>query len=168
MDGDSSNKNTGENFKIRVICPICEKTNFLLVPKANILNSTKGLTTVFVHSGLVCDHSFQIFIDKNGQVRGHETPDFELKLSPTEEELLKRSRHEGDSAGTMLVIRAIFGEEILLKCLRSALNRHKIICVTESEIILAKFGPYFKKVFGKYAPEIQVVTLAEYNKNIKE
>ena len=167
MDGDSSNKNTGENYKIRVICPICEKTNFLLVPKANILSSTKGLTTVFVHSGLVCDHSFQIFIDKNGQVRGHETPDFELKLTPTEEELSKPSLQEGDSAGTMLIIRAIFGEEILLKCLRSALNKHNIICITESEIILAKFGPYFKRIFGKFAPEIQVVTLAEFNEKIR-
>lgn len=166
MDGNDKS-NTEENFKIRVICPVCQKNNSLFVPKAKILNSGKGLTTVFVHSGLVCQHSFQIFIDKNGKVRGHETPDFELKFIPTEEELPKPPQQEEDSAGNMLIIRAIFGEETLLKCLRCALNKHDIICITESKIILNQFQPYFKKLFGIYTPEINVVTLDEYNKNLR-
>lgn len=166
MDGNGKS-NTEENFKIRVICPVCQKNNSLFVPKAKILNSGKGLTTVFVHSGLVCQHSFQIFIDKNGKVRGHETPDFELKFIPTEEELPKPPQQEEDSAGNMLIIRAIFGEETLLKCLRCALNKHDIICITESKIILNQFQPYFKKLFGIYTPEINVVTLDEYNKNLR-
>lgn len=166
MDGNDKS-NTEENFKIRVICPVCQKNNSLFVPKAKILNSGKGLTTVFVHSGLVCQHSFQIFIDKNGKVRGHETPDFELKFIPTKEDLPEITQQEDDSAGTMLIIRAIFGEETLLKCLRCALNKHDIICITESKIILNQFQPYFKKLFGIYTPEIKIVTLDEYNKNIR-
>jgi hypothetical protein len=166
MDGNSKS-NTEENFKIRVICPVCQKNNSLLVPKANILNSGKGLTTVFVHSNLVCEHSFQIFIDKNGKIRGHETPDFELKFIPTEEELPKPPEQEEVSFGIMLVIRAIFGEDTLLKCLRCALNKQDIICITESEIILKQFQPYFNKIFGMYTPKIEVVTLAEYNKNLR-
>jgi hypothetical protein len=115
----------------------------------------------------VCEHSFQVFIDKNGKIRGHETPDFELKFTPNEEELPKPPQYKEDSAGVMLIIRAIFGEETLLKCLRCALNKHGIICISDSEVILNKFEPYFKKIFGIYTPEIIVGSLAEYNKTIR-
>jgi len=167
MDENTSDNNSGENFKIRVICPVCQKNNSLLVPKANILNSGKGLTTVFVHSGLVCEHSFQIFIDKNGKVRGHETPDLELKFTPAEEGLTKPLQQKEDPTGVMLIIRAIFGEETLLKCLRCALNKHDIICISDSKVILNNFESYFKKIFGIFTPEINVVSLAEYNNNIR-
>ena len=47
------------------------------VPR-KIINETKQLTTVSIPSELVCEHSFQAFIDKNFIVRGYQQVDFEF------------------------------------------------------------------------------------------
>ena len=63
---------------IRVICPICKSDKELPFPYS-IINKAKQLTTVSVPTGAVCQHHFQMFIDKNYKVRGYQKVDFELK-----------------------------------------------------------------------------------------
>ena len=63
---------------IRVICPICKSDKELDFPNS-IINNVKQLTTVSVPTGMVCEHHFQIFIDKDFKVRGYQKVDFELK-----------------------------------------------------------------------------------------
>ena len=68
-----------DNFvKVIFICPICKKKKEVVVPK-NAINQTKGLSTLSVHKGLVCEHTFQAYIDKNYKIRGYQKVDFELK-----------------------------------------------------------------------------------------
>jgi len=63
--------------KIEVICPVCKTRDLVGIPKKKINNSSH-LTTVSIQKGLICPHHFQIFIDKNSQVRGYQKVDFEL------------------------------------------------------------------------------------------
>ena len=63
--------------KIEVICPICKTRDLIGIPKKKINNSSH-LTTVSIQKGLICPHHFQVFIDKNSQVRGYQKVDFEL------------------------------------------------------------------------------------------
>jgi hypothetical protein len=153
-----------EFFKVQVVCPVCDKFEYLQIPKEGILSSKRGLSTVFVHNQLVCEHSFQIFIDKNGSVRGFETPDFELKFSL--EEKIPTSA-EPDSVNTLLLLKAVLSEEFLLKSLRCGLNKHDIICITENETLKMQYEPFFQKLFGSYAPSILTSSLEEYNQNIR-
>ncbi|MHA1727907.1 MAG: hypothetical protein ACTSWY_04165 [Promethearchaeota archaeon] len=148
---------------------MCNASNFLYIPKENILGSKKGLLTCFVHSGLVCEHSFQVFVDKNGKVRGHETPDFELKFTPEEIEPEKKGeRQDFEEKGRLLILRALLGEEIFIKTLRSAFFNYKLIIITENEIIRNQLKPYFEQIFGIYSPDISIVTLKDYNENIRK
>lgn len=82
--------NTTENEiykKIQIICPRCSKKDFLKVPE-KIIDQSKQLTTVSLPAGLICQHSFQAFIDKNLKVRGYQTVDFEFsKLEYLEEDV---------------------------------------------------------------------------------
>ncbi len=63
---------------IRVICPICKSDKELDFPNS-IINEAKQLTTVSVPTGMVCEHHFQMFIDKDFKIRGYQKVDFELK-----------------------------------------------------------------------------------------
>jgi len=63
--------------KIEVICPICKTRDLIGIPKKKI-NDSSHLTTVSIQKGLICPHHFQVFIDKNSQVRGYQKVDFEL------------------------------------------------------------------------------------------
>ncbi len=50
----------------------------LKVPKS-VINQAKQLTTMSIAKGLVCEHQFQAFVDKNFNVRGYQKVDFEFE-----------------------------------------------------------------------------------------
>lgn len=68
----------GNSKKIKFVCPICKTKKSLEFPKS-IVNKNSGLSTISIHRGLVCNHAFQAFIDKNYMIRGYQKVDFELK-----------------------------------------------------------------------------------------
>ncbi len=63
--------------KIQFICPVCKIRRYLEVPKS-VIEDAKQLTTMSIARGLVCQHQFQAFVDKNYQVRGYQRVDFEF------------------------------------------------------------------------------------------
>ncbi|MFX1281392.1 MAG: hypothetical protein ACFFA3_18740 [Promethearchaeota archaeon] len=63
--------------KIEIICPNCKTRDLIGVPKRE-LNKSSHLTTISIHKGLICPHHFQVFVDKNLQIRGYQKVDFEL------------------------------------------------------------------------------------------
>ncbi|MFX0188458.1 MAG: hypothetical protein ACFE8A_12070 [Candidatus Hodarchaeota archaeon] len=63
--------------EISIICPECKNSNKITIP-VKIINQSKQLTTVSVPSGLVCEHGFQAFVDKNFKIRGYQKVDYTL------------------------------------------------------------------------------------------
>ena len=70
-------ENINMEKKVKVICPTCKKSDNLNVP-AKIIQESKQLTTVSIPKGLICDHNFQAFIDKNLVVRGYQMSDYDF------------------------------------------------------------------------------------------
>ena len=70
---------------IQFICPVCKSEKSLQFPKS-IVDKAKGLTTMSIARGLVCDHQFQAFVDKNFMVRGYQRVDFEFEKTKKEQE----------------------------------------------------------------------------------
>ena len=66
-----------EYKEVKVTCPICKTEKVLKFPKT-VINQAKQLTTISLPKGLVCDHHFQAFVDKNFVVRGYQKVDFEF------------------------------------------------------------------------------------------
>ncbi len=62
---------------VLIECPKCRSRENLKIPK-QIINQSKKLTTVSIPSDLICEHSFQVFIDNNFSVRGYQKVDFEI------------------------------------------------------------------------------------------
>ena len=63
---------------ISISCPICKAKKLLHFPES-VINQARQLTTISIPSGLVCDHHFQAFVDKNFLVRGYQKVDFEYQ-----------------------------------------------------------------------------------------
>ena len=63
--------------KIQVICPVCKTRDIIGIPRRE-LRGNSHLATISIQKGLICPHHFQIFIDKNLQIRGYQKVDFEL------------------------------------------------------------------------------------------
>ncbi|MFX0005158.1 MAG: hypothetical protein ACFFA7_03740 [Promethearchaeota archaeon] len=73
-----------ETSKVEFICPVCKSKKLLNVPKSVIAES-KQLTTMSIARGLVCQHQFQAFVDKQFQVRGYQRVDFEFENKSSQE-----------------------------------------------------------------------------------
>lgn len=73
-----------DSATIHFICPICKSEKGLEFPKS-VITQAKGLTTMSIARGLVCDHHFQAFVDKNFAVRGYQRVDFEFETAETKE-----------------------------------------------------------------------------------
>jgi len=62
---------------VLIQCPKCQIKRVIKVPR-NIVTQNQHLTTVSIQFGLVCNHSFNAFVDKNFKVRGYQKVDYEL------------------------------------------------------------------------------------------
>lgn len=63
--------------KISISCPICKNKRIIEIP-LSIIDKSKQLTTISIPKGKICEHHFQIFIDKDYKVRGFQKVDYEL------------------------------------------------------------------------------------------
>lgn len=68
--------------QVKLVCPVCKTRKDLKLPES-IINQSGQLTTISVPNGLVCDHHFQAFVDKQFKVRGYQKVDFEIKQENT-------------------------------------------------------------------------------------
>ncbi|MBD3343358.1 MAG: hypothetical protein GF353_29950 [Candidatus Lokiarchaeota archaeon] len=95
----NNSKNTKDTVRILFSCPMCKTRKELEIDKT-IINQKKQLTTISFSAGLICEHCFQAFIDKNFKVRGYQKVDYEfsndvlanklsLEKDYTKEEFLK-------------------------------------------------------------------------------
>jgi len=79
--------------KIQFICPVCKAEKVLQFPKS-VITQAKGLSTMSIARGLVCEHQFQAFVDKNYMVRGYQRVDFEFEKIKTEEKRLQNRENK--------------------------------------------------------------------------
>ena len=67
-----------EYLSLKITCPVCKVHKELKFPKS-VVNKARQLTTISLPKGLICDHHFQAFVDKNFIVRGYQKVDFEFE-----------------------------------------------------------------------------------------
>ncbi|TES99000.1 MAG: hypothetical protein E3J90_05205 [Promethearchaeota archaeon] len=67
-----------EYSDVKIDCPICKASKVMKFPKS-VINKARHLTTISLPKGLICDHHFQAFLDKNFAVRGYQKVDFEFE-----------------------------------------------------------------------------------------
>ena len=100
------------NTRIRFICPVCKAQKSLHFPKS-IVDKANGLTTMSIAKGLVCEHQFQAYVDKNFAVRGYQRVDFEFeKIKPEKSEVSKSTLKDDKELFENLVLEGNYLEYI--------------------------------------------------------
>ena len=65
---------------VNIICPICKKCKDIRIPEFTDAQKSH-LLTISIPKGMICEHHFQVFVDKNYNIRGYQKVDIELKNS---------------------------------------------------------------------------------------
>jgi len=82
--------------KVLLVCPECNTQKNLTVP-SKIIEQSQHVITISIPTGLMCEHHFQAFVDKNCDVRGYQLVDFEFyKLEYYESSDKEREREDDD------------------------------------------------------------------------
>ncbi|MFX1455206.1 MAG: hypothetical protein ACFFDB_07490 [Promethearchaeota archaeon] len=122
---DANNTTSEETFEnIHVVCPTCKSAKNLKIP-SKIINQAKQLTTVSIPSGVVCEHSFQSFVDKNFIVRGYQKVDFEFYKMEFYEGGGESSGVEAEETTLSLSSKPLFQE--IIKLLRNSVDDKEIL-----------------------------------------
>ncbi|MFX1375289.1 MAG: hypothetical protein ACFFA0_05710 [Promethearchaeota archaeon] len=66
--------------KIELRCPICSKWDLIEISYNAPKETKKGLTAVNIKAGMICEHSFIAYIDKNLMVRDCLIADFKIEV----------------------------------------------------------------------------------------
>jgi hypothetical protein len=75
---EEDEKSQKEQFKdIQLKCPECETSKKMKIP-AKIINQGNLITTISIPRGMVCEHKFQVFLDKNLSVKRYQVVDFDF------------------------------------------------------------------------------------------
>jgi len=70
--------------KIEVRCPICSKWDNIEISDDATKNVSKGLLAINIAPGMICEHSFIAYVDKNLIVRDCLVADFKIELPESE------------------------------------------------------------------------------------
>ena len=73
-----------ETRTVPTVCPICKTKKNVDLPES-IVNQASNIATISLPKGLVCDHHFQMFVDKNFHVRGYQKVDLEIEIHGKDE-----------------------------------------------------------------------------------
>ncbi|MFW9814256.1 MAG: hypothetical protein ACFFF9_17470 [Candidatus Thorarchaeota archaeon] len=151
-------------IRLSIICPdpTCSTRKEITVLNSTLNSTETGIVTISISKGLVCNHSFQVFVDRNGRVRGYKKPDFELTFTPDEEPSVKPQIQEQDRV--LQGGQVILGEEIFLKILRTSICGLPIYAITDVPSI-GSMMENFKQLMKPYVKEFTVCSLNEYNQN---
>ena len=74
--------------KVEIRCPICSKWEKIEIADDATEKISKGLIAINIAAGMVCEHSFIAYVDKNLTVRDCLVADFKIELpesTPTDE-----------------------------------------------------------------------------------
>lgn len=81
-----------ENVLLR--CPKCETQKRIKVP-SKVITQSETVITIGIPVGLICDHSFQAYIDHHSNVRGYQVVDFIIpKTEYFQSDMLKDEKEE--------------------------------------------------------------------------
>ena len=89
-------KSDSQNEKIlKFVCPVCKAEKKLKISKS-ILSQSQTLTTISIQRNEICEHHFQVFVDKNFKIRGYQKVDFEIET--------KKKLPKGDFITKVIII----------------------------------------------------------------
>ncbi len=112
--------------EVSIVCPECKNSNKINIP-IKIINQSKQLTTVSVPSGSVCEHTFQVFIDKNFKTRGYQKVDYSLSKMEFLEGGSKTLGEEDEAEEETSTLSSIPLFQDIISLLRSSVDDNEIL-----------------------------------------
>ncbi|MFW9880197.1 MAG: hypothetical protein ACFFG0_44555 [Candidatus Thorarchaeota archaeon] len=152
--------------KIEVRCPICSHWDNIEISDDATKNMKKGLLAVNINPGMICEHNFIAYIDKNLIVRDVLIADF--KLEAPESALIEDTEKivpEIESINYDL-IKLNIPELFMASVIKAIFLGKGIILISDDRFLTDKIIFFFKNAMKNlFKNEILAISKIEYNTN---
>ncbi len=118
---------------VNITCPKCHLDGRINVPTNIFGKTTKGLVTINVPRDFLCDHTFQIFIDVNGRVRGYQDVDFVIELTHQIKETISEALEDQRQQISVQGLISLLGSDIFLRIVKNLLIKTPITLISHNE-----------------------------------
>jgi hypothetical protein len=128
--------------KIDVRCPVCSKWQNIEISDDATNNITKGLLAINIEAGMICQHNFIAYVDKNFSVRDCLIADFEIEVSSSPE-TENGIPNEIESMNYDL-IRLNIPEALMASVFRAIFLGQNVIIILDDQFIANQIVQFFK------------------------
>ncbi|MFW9822733.1 MAG: hypothetical protein ACFFE4_07355, partial [Candidatus Thorarchaeota archaeon] len=151
--------------KVEIRCPICGKWEYIEILKEAAKNVKKGLLAVNIEPGMICDHSFIAYVDKNLIVRDCfiadfkiEAPELDLSQEDGNNDLMDPENIKID------LIKMNIPEKLLVFIFKAIFLGKKIVILSEDNFLYNHLTAFLKFVIRDLF-EFELIFISEDNYN---
>ncbi len=153
--------------KLEIHCPICGKWEYIEILNDATKNAQKGLLAVNIEPGMICEHSFIAYVDKNLIVRDCFIADFKIEAPEME---ISQSRDEEAPPITESInfdlIRLNIPEKLMIFIFKAIFLGKKIIILSEDKFLYNHIINFFRfTIQGLFDFDLLMMSEGDYKKD---
>ncbi len=151
--------------KVEVRCPSCPGIGFIEVSEDEVEKAKRGVFAVNVSEGIICEHSFVAYIDKNFMVRDTFITDFQLEVPDIipKKSIEPKASAQLDSINVSL-IKLNLSASLIAYIIRAILHKRKIVLIFDQLFMFDDVRRFFDYITrNSFETELVVISEDQYN-----
>jgi len=151
--------------KLEVRCPACSNRGYIEVSEEEVEKAARGVFAVNVLEGVVCEHSFVAYVDKNFTVRDTFIADFQLELPDVvpEQAIEPEVAQQLDLIDVGL-IKLNFSASLLTHVIRALLFKKKIFLLFNQSYMADNIYKFIEYItLNSFKVDILVISGEQYD-----
>jgi len=153
--------------RLEIRCPVCSKWKKIEIADDTTKNVAKGLLAINIAAGMICEHSFIAYIDKNFTVRDCLVADFKIELpSSTHTEKTEEIISPETDIIKFDLIKLNIPELLIAYVIKTILVGRKAVIILDQEFLYNHIKNFFRYIFDKsFEFDMDIILEEEYKKN---
>ena len=150
--------------KLEVRCPSCSSRGYIEISEVAVEKAARGVYAVNISEGIVCEHSFVAYIDKNLSVRDTFIADFQLELpeisTPRDKE--PETTPQLESIDVSLIKLNLIAS-LLVNIIRAIFFKRKVLVLTDQTFMIDQIHEFFDYIMeNSFKASIRVESEDQY------
>ncbi|MFW9949174.1 MAG: hypothetical protein ACFFKA_03485 [Candidatus Thorarchaeota archaeon] len=151
--------------KLEIRCPSCSRRGLIDVIEDEVKSSSRGLFAVNITEGIICEHSFVAYVDKNLIVRDTFMADFQIDLPEiTSEEQILADTSALLSKIDLSLIKLNLTAFQLSYIIRAIMLNKKIVVLSDQEYMFDDVRNFFSYITeNSFENTAEIIAEPDYN-----
>lgn len=156
--------------KLEIRCPVCAKWDNIEILDNMAKNAKKGLLAINISPGMICDHSFIAYVDKNLIVRDCLIADFKIEAFDTEMAQNEDDKTLPETESIKFdLVKLNISEKLMAFIFRAIFLGEKIILISEDQFLYNHVVNFFKYTTRDlFKIDLNFISETNYRKKYEE